>query len=88
MTYDPSQGEVLLFGGAKSGCYSYCGGYAASQVWAFKNGNWSVLQFGSQFVPESRAGADFIYVPQGGYDLLFGGTSPIIQNDVWTLALT
>jgi hypothetical protein len=89
MTYDSSKGEVLLFGGENAYCYGYfCVGYATPQVWAFKNSSWSLLNFGSQFLPQSRIYADFIYVPQEGYDLLFGGSGPIAVDDVWTLILS
>jgi hypothetical protein len=74
MTYDPSDGYILLFGG-------YDGGYLGD-TWEFKGGVWAQLS-PSVPTPLPREGASMVYDEAGGYVLLFGGYDGAYLGDIW-----
>jgi hypothetical protein len=74
MTYDASDGYVLLFGG-------YNGSYLGD-TWMFKGGEWTQLII-SGLAPSARDGASMVYDESGGYVLLFGGYDGAYLGDTW-----
>ncbi|MCI4330802.1 MAG: PKD domain-containing protein [Thermoplasmata archaeon] len=79
MTYDATDGYVLLFGGAPTV------GAAFGDTWKFDRGNWSVVNPTSS--PYARWPAPMAYDAADGYVLLFGSIGVQgangYQNDTW-----
>jgi Glycosyl hydrolases family 18/Kelch motif/Galactose oxidase, central domain len=72
MTYDATDHEVVLFGGASGGsCFGGCTYY--SDTWTFKAGVWT--QIFPSSAPKARAGAGMTYDNNDAEVLLFGGTT-------------
>lgn len=84
MTYDPSLGGVLMFGGQYSG-----GNLTYADTWLF-TGNagdpqWALLPVGAH--PSPRTGAALTFDPLDNYAVLFGGErDPTFYSDTWTFA--
>ena len=84
MTYDTSDGYVVLFGGLGAT------GVALGDTWIFTDGNWTLLHPTTS--PAARYGAMMAYDVADGYVLLFGGTNGathfsdtwIFQGGVWS----
>ncbi len=84
MSYDPSLGGVLLFGGwVPSGS---CG-YMLNDTWLFSNNNWTQLNI--NYSPSIRQASRMVYDPSTNGVVLFGGfeqscgTSTSYLNDTW-----
>jgi PKD repeat protein len=97
MTYDPSIGAILLFGGGTGNvpAQTLSSWQFDSDTWEFSNGSWKNLTSALGASPPAVAGSGLVYDPQGGYDLLYGGTTapngcaPVseewtFQNGTWT----
>jgi PKD repeat protein len=69
MTYDASDGYVLLFGGEP---YS-SPPYASNSTWTFAGGVWSNITAHAGTPPTARAGMAMTYDARDGYVLAFGG---------------
>jgi len=85
MTYDPTLGGVLLFGGQFGGGANNTYG----DTWVFTGNisspHWTLLSPGDH--PSPRAGAALMYDPTDGYDVLFGGyNEPFYYGDTWKFA--
>jgi hypothetical protein len=85
MTYDPTLGGVLLFGGLFSGGANDTFG----DTWLFTGNvsspHWTLLSPGDH--PSQRGGAALMYDPIDGYDVLFGGSNfPNYYGDTWKFA--
>jgi hypothetical protein len=85
MTYDPTKGFVVLFGGGCWGSSSTCG----NVTWKFSAGKWSRLHPATS--PSSRLQASLVFDPAlravvlyGGYNGSGGGNSEL--NDTWEFA--
>jgi hypothetical protein len=77
MAYDPSTGNVVLFGGAYNGSPAY------SDTWTWDGANWT--QQTPTNSPSVRANAAMAYDPVTGDVVLFGGfnATPTLFNDTW-----
>lgn len=78
MAYDPSAGDVLLFGGLSAS------GSALNDTWTFQAGRWT--QRTPVVAPPTRRGAGLAYDSTDGYMVLFGGYSVAYGrglNDTW-----
>lgn len=76
MTYDPTDGYVLLFG---------AGHGSPNETWSFEGGIWTQLHPTSS--PSARSNAGLVFDPGDGYVVLFGGSSANggrVLNDTWT----
>lgn len=74
MTYDVSDGYVLLFGGSSK-----------NDTWTFTDGRWTELS--PAVSPSIRVWAPFTYDAADGYVLMFGGQGSGAQHDLtdtWT----
>ncbi|HEV2317127.1 MAG TPA: PKD domain-containing protein [Thermoplasmata archaeon] len=82
MTYDPSSGSVVLFGGCS---VNQCP--LANQTWSFSGGTWSNVT-GSSPQPPARSYATMVFDAADGYLVLFGGIAAggRLLNDTWTYA--
>jgi PKD domain/Galactose oxidase, central domain len=90
-SYDPANGDVLLFGGLtiQSGAY-----VTLSDTWSFANGEWSQLTMTDS--PPARYGASMTFNQTSGAIVLFGGCSRAVAgtsgicaaglNDTWTFS--
>ena len=80
MTYDSTDGVILLFGGIGKG------GGALGDTWTFTGGNWTkVTPGGSGTSPSPRAFMTLLNDTKDGYVLLFGGMSgSTVLSDSWT----
>lgn len=79
MADDPSDGYVLLFGGA-NGVTTPCG------TWSFAHGKWTERLPGCRTGPGTRVYAGMTYDAADGYVLLFGGqntTYGSLYQDTW-----
>ena len=77
MTYDASDGYVLLFGGGFSYPYSY--------TWKFESGRWSNITAQISGQPPARSYPGMAYDSTDGYVVMFGGWSGTAdRNDTWT----
>jgi hypothetical protein len=78
MTYDATDGYLVLFGGV--------GAVVFHDTWTYVNGNWTKLSPSSY--PISRYGPSMTYDSGDGYALLFGGFGPgtggNYLNDTWS----
>ena len=79
MTYDASDGYLLLFGG-------YASGRPLRDTWSFSVGSWtsrtpSNLTLASS--PTHRSGAAMSFDATDGATVLFGGSTPAAANDTW-----
>jgi hypothetical protein len=87
ITYDTSDGYVLLFGG--EGCYNVasCNGYVTyGDTWKYQGGTWTNLTASLATAPSPRFGAMMTYDSADGYVLLYGGWAPngyTTYQDVW-----
>ena len=74
--YDPSDGYLLLFGGAA--------GLPPSQplpgTWALTGSGWSNVSSPSSVSPDARVGASLALDPQSGALVLFGGAGASVSN--------
>jgi hypothetical protein len=76
MTYDPTLGGVVLFGGMNDT------GILQNSTWLYKAGNWSELNLARE--PPARDLANMVWDARGNYLLLFGGYgSQQYLNDTW-----
>ncbi|HEY6239034.1 MAG TPA: hypothetical protein VIZ68_07620, partial [Thermoplasmata archaeon] len=81
ITYDVSQGYVLMFGGV-----AYATNTATHDTWEFLNGTWTDLSSQFSTYPVTRSFESLAYDGHDGYSLLFGGQNPAIAtfyNDTW-----
>jgi hypothetical protein len=81
LTYDASQGYVLMFGGVNEATST-----GLDDTWAFHNGTWTDLTSDFTTQPSTRGLEMLAYDPLDGYDLLFGGQNPsndLYHNDSW-----
>jgi hypothetical protein len=78
MTYDASDGYVVMFGGTASA------GTALSDTWEFLHGNWTKLTVNG--TPSGRYRASMVYDPVDNYAVLFGGCTATNCPDstTWT----
>lgn len=78
MAYDPSIGEVVLFGGL-------VGSRTADDTWVFAQGHWTNLTPTLNLSPRARQHAGFVYDSGDAEMLLFGGhVGATYLNDTWT----
>lgn len=68
MTYDASDGYVLLFGGTDS-----TGATLYADTWKFVGGNWTDLAGKVTGTPPATYRTEMAYDPVGGYAVMFGG---------------
>ena len=82
MAYDPTDHEVVLFGGR--GCSSPSGD--CNDTWSYSNGTW--VQLFPTLSPPARRGAALTWDSQDGYLVLFGGMNDsypyLAFQDTWT----
>lgn len=80
MTYDPTDGYVVLFGG-DNGTANLCG------TWTFANGQWNDTGLGCVGSPPLRSFAVMTFDASDGYVLLYGGENlsyPYLLDDTWS----
>ncbi|MCI4317681.1 MAG: hypothetical protein L3J96_04015, partial [Thermoplasmata archaeon] len=85
MTYDYTDGYLVLFGG------SIFQGGPVGDTWTFHAGVWTNITTASGPSPPARDFASLSDDPNDGYVVLFGGynyssTSSVIYNDTWTFS--
>ena len=74
MTYDASDGYVVLFGGQKMVCPGgSCTLYHLQDTWTFTGGTWTNLSLLPAVSPGTRVGGAMAYDAVDGYVVLFGG---------------
>lgn len=87
MTYDPSDGYTMLWGG-------YASTYGNWDTWAFDNGSWGRLPTAGH--PPGATGATLTWDAHDGYAVLYGGensSGPLAQqwkygHSTWTQLVT
>jgi len=77
MTWDGTDGYVLLFGGRGAAG-------TLSDTWAFSGGNWAPISPTAS--PPARSYGTLAYDPADGYSVLFGGFTCFTPCDTWTYA--
>ncbi|MCI4363678.1 MAG: kelch motif-containing protein, partial [Thermoplasmata archaeon] len=82
VSWDPTDGEYLLFGGEANG-------QVLGDTWVFHGGQWATVH--SSFNPAPRYGAGLVYDPVDNYTVLFGGSNSSSRlgstvNDTWSFA--
>lgn len=79
MTYDPTDGYVVLFGG-DNGSANLC------DTWTFSKGQWNDTGLGCVGSPQPRSYAAMTFDPADGYVLLYGGVNMSFSytlTDTW-----
>ncbi|MCI4345933.1 MAG: hypothetical protein L3K07_04190 [Thermoplasmata archaeon] len=81
-SWDPTDGEYLLFGGEVNG-------QVLGDTWVFRGGQWATVH--STFNPAPRYGAGLAFDPVDNYTVLFGGSNSTSRptstvNDTWSFA--
>jgi hypothetical protein len=80
MTFDQSQGQTVLFGGSGDGTSGNL-----NDTWEYTSSGWT--QFAPASSPPPREDGAFVYDPNRGVDVLFGGISnnsaSTGYNDLW-----
>lgn len=81
LTFDPTLGKVVHFGG-----YGLQSGQPQNQVWYYAGGDWSLCTTCGT-APSPRQGEVFVYDPQFGGEIMFGGqgSSPAFKDGTWLL---
>jgi hypothetical protein len=86
MTYDVSDGYVLLFGGG--GPPAGGGWFEIGDTWTFFNGTWTNITSSLVLSPAPRSDGAMVYDPVAQEVVLFGGQSgtdgATLLNDTWT----
>jgi PKD domain/Galactose oxidase, central domain len=82
MTYDASDGYVLLFGGFSTAGFAV----PLNDTWRYAALNWSQVNTTGRTTPTARGGGGFTYDAVDAYAVLFGGVDAAIKgrNDTWT----
>jgi hypothetical protein len=76
MVYDPTLGQVVLFGGSPNG------GGESDETWSFDGTTWT--QLSPTTSPPATTDASMVYDSATGLILLFSGLSSCDCNDTWT----
>ena len=77
MTYDPTDGEVVAFGGCGYNC-------TMGETWVYSNSTWTNLTGKTGHAPSGRTNPSMTYDYLDGYVLLFGGINQTgFLQDTW-----
>ncbi len=86
LTYDPVDGQVLLFGGLRLTCSTCTWPLVTNETWAFSHGNWTNLTRSVTGSPSARFLSPFVWDSTDHFGLLFGGSDLTNLTDTWSFA--